>query len=349
MSFGWKIKKTLAPCDCPCSYQEESHPCTPSASPPLLLLALAHPRPPRLPPPPPPLPPTPPLSTIPPEPAKESPHPPSISLWPNGAPGSETKKDEPEKVDWRDNTEAHAVYPVTYNIHNPSITPYLPSKEKANGTAIIVAPGGGHQYLTMDREGYEVGQWLADRGVAGFVLKSRLAKDKAAVDKGTTSPYQVEVESLQDFQRAIRLVRSRAVEWNIDPHRIGAMGFSAGGQLALLASTRYDNGKTYSSDPIDRQSCKPDFQIDVYPAIPTDLKIDDQTPPAFLCGASDDKITAGLADLYQSLRKAGVKSELHLYSTGGHGFGLWIRPMAVTSWTDRLNDWMTDMGYMKKQ
>ena len=152
-----------------------------------------------------------------------------ILLWPKGAPGSEGKIAE----------EAVRISPqgdhVVWGVHCPSITPYLPAKKTATGAAVIVIPGGGHRELWVDHEGYRVGRWLNDHGVAAFVLKYRLAKEPG-------SSYTIEGHSLPDVQRAIRLVRSRAREWNLAPDRIGVMGFSAGGELAALAGTGYDGG-----------------------------------------------------------------------------------------------------------
>src|SRR5436190_4096479 len=173
-----------------------------------------------------------------------------IPLWPNGAPGSEGKNDK-EVVKQGTNGE-HSVY----SVHNPSITPYLPPK--STGTAVIVIPGGGHRVLAIDHEGYNVAQWLSDRGIAAFVLKYRLARE-------TNSTYRVEVHALADTQRAIRLVRSRAQAWGLDPARVGVMGFSAGGELAALASMRFDNGLAGATDAVDRQKSKPAFQALIYP------------------------------------------------------------------------------------
>src|SRR5688572_37521 len=155
--------------------------------------------------------------------------PPEIPLWPNGAPGSDGK---PTKEDVT--TSASGELRVA-GIHNPSITPYLPAKEKATGLAILVIPGGGHRMLAITHEGYNVAEWLQDRGIAAFVLKHRLAREP-------NSTYRIDVESLADTKRAMRLIRSRAQEWNIDPGRLGAMGFSAGGELVWLASSRPDAG-----------------------------------------------------------------------------------------------------------
>jgi endo-1,4-beta-xylanase len=280
---------------------------------------------------------------IPRTPAAEEAHPISVPLWPNGAPGSEARKDEPEKVGWRQ--EPDIVFPVTYNIHNPSLTPFLAAPDKATGAAVIVAPGGGHMFLTMDREGYDFARWLADHGVAAFVLKYRLARDRAG---GST--YRVDVEALADARRAIRTVRARAAEWGVDPTRVGILGFSAGGELAALAGTRYDSGDPNSADPVERQSSRPDFMALVYPGMPKGIQFDSRTPPTFLlCAYDDDGHVDGVASLYLMLRKAGVNAELHIYSAGGHGFGVRDRPLAVTSWPSRFLDWMGDRGLMARR
>ena len=193
-------------------------------------------------------------AAVPTEPAKESPHPPSIALWPDGAPGSEARKAEPEKLAWREEPENNITFPILFNIHNPSVTPFLPEAGKATGAAVIIAPGGGHMFLTIDREGYDMAKYMADHGVAAFVLKYRLARDQAG-----NSPYKVEVDAFADAKRSMRLVRSRAAEWGVDPKRIGFLGFSAGGQLAGLIGTKFDAGDAKAADPIDQISCRPDF------------------------------------------------------------------------------------------
>jgi endo-1,4-beta-xylanase len=264
-----------------------------------------------------------------------------ILLWPNGAPGSEGQtaplKIEPPAPD-------HDYIRVS-SIHKPSITPFLPEKADATGAAVIICPGGGHAFLSWDIEGENVAQWLAARGVAGFALQYRLAREP-------NSPYQVEVHALQDTQRAIRLVRSRAQEWGISPQRIGVMGFSAGGQLAALAANRFDNGLTNAADDVDRVSSKPDFQALLYPAIPRGMTFSKSTtPPAFLVCGYDDRtnISEGLPELYLQLKQAGVSAELHVYSGTGHGFGL--RPSnhaPVGEWPQRFLEWAGHSGFLKK-
>jgi len=159
-----------------------------------------------------------------------------IRLWPNGAPGSEGRNGK-EIIATNANGEQ-----TVWSIHNPSLTPYLPSKEKATRTAILVIPGGGHRNLAITHEGYNVAQWLSDRGIAAFVLKHRLARE-------TNSTYKIEIESFADTQRALRLIRSRAQDWNIEPTRLGAIGFSAGGELVNLACTRFDQGNQTLPNP----------------------------------------------------------------------------------------------------
>ena len=262
-----------------------------------------------------------------------------IPLWPNSAPGSEGKTNKEIVV-----VSASGEQSV-WSIHNPSLTPYLPAKEKANGAAILVIPGGGHRNLAITHEGYNVAQWLSERGIAAFVLKHRLARE-------TNSTYKIEVESLADTTRALRLIRSRAAEWNIDPTRVGAMGFSAGGELVNLASARYDEGKPGATDLIERQPCRPNFQALIYPGRSGDIQPTNNFPPVFLaCSFTDRKdISEGLAEVYLRYKRVGVPAELHIYSTGGHGFGLRAsNKKPVGAWATRFEEWMVDSGYLVKK
>jgi acetyl esterase/lipase len=261
----------------------------------------------------------------------------SVLLWPNGAPGSEGKSAE-EVVRLNDNGEH-----IVSSVHHPSITPYLPAKEKSTGAAVIILPGGGHSELWMDHEGSNVAQWLSDHGVAAFVLKYRLAHEKG-------STYTIDGDALLDVERAIRLVRSRAAEWGLDPRSVGVMGFSAGGELAALASTRYDAGSPDASEPIERESSRPAFQALLYPAIPRNMNISAETPPAFLaCGENDrPDIARGLPELYLALKHAGVSAELHVYAGTGHGFGVRgsNRP-PVSDWPALFLEWLEVQGFVK--
>jgi endo-1,4-beta-xylanase len=263
-----------------------------------------------------------------------------IPLWPAGAPGSEGKTDQEIVVEQGKNG-AHDRR--ISRVHNPSLTVYLPPRDKATGAAVVVCPGGGHRVLAIDHEGHEVAQWLNSIGVAGLVLKYRLARTEGA-------NYKVDVHALQDAQRAIRLVRSHAGEWGIDPSRVGLMGFSAGGELTALAGTRFDTGSEGAPDPIDRLGSRPDFLVLVYPGgRPESFAVSKQTPPAFLLVADDDRISAErTVATYSALKKAGVSAELHIYARGGHGFGMRDNPVPAAHWPARLREWMADRGVLKK-
>lgn len=257
-------------------------------------------------------------------------------LWSQGAPGSEDKTAEEKSRITPDGEH------VVSSIHRPSITAYLPTKESATGAAVVIAPGGGHSELWMDHEGVNVARWLSAHGVAGFVLKYRLAREKG-------STYTIDGTSLADMQRAIRLIRSHAAEWAVNPDRIGVMGFSAGGEVAALAATRFHTTND-STDEIDRQSDKPSFQALVYPAIPADMKLSRDTPPAFLaCGENDrQNISQGLPELYLAMKRAGASAELHVYAGVGHGFGLRDRTRgSVAGWISRFQEWLDTRGFLR--
>jgi acetyl esterase/lipase len=262
-----------------------------------------------------------------------------ILLWPNGAPGSEGKTGD-EVVRIAQPSGDH----VVTSVNKPSITPFLPAADKATGAAVIVAPGGGHAEIWIDHEGYNVARRLNESGIAAFVLKYRLAR-------ATNSTYSVDGNELPDMQRAIRLVRSRAGEWGVDPHRLGVMGFSAGGELAFLSAMHFDDGTPDAADPIDRQGCRPDFQALIYPGNSRRIEPATNSPPAFLlCGSKDrTDISEGLATIYLKFKHANVPAELHIYSGVGHGFGL--RPTntdAVSKWPDLFVEWLDQGGFLKK-
>ena len=262
-----------------------------------------------------------------------------VYLWPNGAPGSEGKTGE-EKVQ----IQAAGDHVIS-NVHKPSITAYLPAKETATGAGVVIAPGGGHSSLWVDHEGYNVAQWLQNHGVAGFVLKYRLAREPG-------STYTVEGASLSDTQRAIKLVKSNAAQWGIDPARIGVIGFSAGGELAALAATHVDQGTPGAADPIDRLSSKVGFFGLMYPAIPAGMPLAKDMPPAFLvCGEEDrQNISQGLPELYVAMKKAGAKAELHVYAGVGHGFGLRATTNGpISQWPQRFLEWMDARGLLKSE
>jgi len=197
----------------------------------------------------------------------------------------------------------------------------------------------------MDHEGHNAAQWLSERGVAAFVLKYRLARE-------TNSTYKVDVHALADTQRAIRLVRNRAQQWGVNPARVGVLGFSAGGELAFLASMRFDNGIEDATDAVDRQRSKPDFQALIYPGSSRRIEPAKDSPPVFLACAYNDRpdISEGLANIYLKFKQAGVPAELHIYSTGGHGFGLRAsNRAAVAGWITRFHEWLGDRGFLQKE
>jgi acetyl esterase/lipase len=254
-------------------------------------------------------------------------------LWPEGAPGFESRRDEPEQA--RD-------YWVR-NIHNPSVTVFLPPKEKANGAAVVIVPGGGHRELVFGAEGVEPAKYLNNPGLAAFVLKHRLARE-------TNSPYSLPIHPRQDGQRAMRLVRSLAASWNIDTNRIGMMGFSAGGEVVSLVTYSPTAGDPAANDPIDRADCRPDFQIVIYPGplgIPETIPTN--APPAFFLVANDDKShVEPVMQLVEKYRAAGRPVELHLYAGGGHGFNLGQRSRlkSINGWPERMADWLSDMDLL---
>ena len=255
-----------------------------------------------------------------------------ILLWEAGAPGSEARKGEAEKLEGSN----------VGNVHNPSITPYLPTKD-ATGTAVIIAPGGGHSKLCLGHEGYALAEWFRDHGIAAFVLKYRLAREKG-------STYTIQDHAMADTRRAIRLVRSKAGEWGIQPDRIGIMGFSAGGELAAFAAMKSDSGNAEAAEPLERLSSRPDFQALIYPGTSSLFSAEKGMPPLFIaCGYGDRQdISEGMASLYLKYKAAGVKAELHIYSNAGHGFG--YKPGTNTAagrWPERFTEWLTDSGLLK--
>lgn len=261
-----------------------------------------------------------------------------IPLWTGVAPGSEGKSGD-EKV--RVTPEGEH---VVSNIHRPTLTVVLPATGTATGAGVVVCPGGGHRELWMDHEGYRVAQWFADHGVAAFILKYRLAREEG-------STYKVDVESLADAQRALRIVHARAAEWGVDPARVGIIGFSAGGELAALAGHRFDSGHADAADAIDRESSKPAFQGLVYPGNAKTIAPSKDDPPAFLVCGYDDRpdISEGLANVYLAFKKAGVPAELHIYTGAGHGFGVREKnKFPAAAWPTRFHEWLGERGLLKK-
>jgi len=258
-----------------------------------------------------------------------------IPLWQNGAPGFENRKGEKEEAkDW-----------WVRNIHNPSLTVFLPPKEIANGAAVIICPGGGHRTLVFNSEGRDPAKFLNSLGVTAFVLKYRLFREE-------NSPYSEE-NAKQDIFRAMRLVRSLAGQFAIDTGRIGVMGFSAGGEMAGWVANDFDNRHTASNDFVDRLSSHPAFQILVYPgplAVPAAVSSD--APPAFLLAANDDTCCSEpIIHLVQMLRRARVPVEVHLYARGDHAFNMGYRSSlnSIKGWPQRLADWLKDNDWLRNR
>jgi len=230
--------------------------------------------------------------------------------------------------------------------HNPSLYVFLPAKGKSNGSAMVVAPGGGHRQLVMEKEGYEIAEWLNSNGIAAFVLKYRLARSPGA-------KYTLENEVYADAARGMRIVRSRAKEWGVDPAKIGFIGFSAGGEVAGMIGTKYDAGKPEATDPIERVSSRPDFNVLIYPSYRPGARqtgaaplfpIGADAPPVFMvCTTEDRSHVEPTVKFYLELEEKKIPAEMHIYEAGPHGFAL--RPgskkLPVDTWPDRLKEWLT--------
>jgi acetyl esterase/lipase len=281
--------------------------------------------------------------------ADTSPHV-AMKLWPAGAPGALTNLGpEHDTSDTSSNLIAGRPLIRLGNVISPTLTVYDPPASKATGAAIVVFPGGGYSILAIDLEGTEVCDWLTSSGITCVLVKYR-------VPQAPNVPrWQA---PLQDAQRALGLVRQHAAEWKIDPNRVGVLGFSAGGHLSAALSTNYSE-RTYTAvDDADKQSCKPDFAVIIYPgylaladknyALAPELKIDANTPPTFLLQAEDDPVHVENALVYfQALSNAKVSSELHVYAKGGHGYGLRPTALPVTGWPSLVEKWLHTIGVLK--
>jgi endo-1,4-beta-xylanase len=261
------------------------------------------------------------------------PNPRGIRLWPGaGSPVAEVAK-QPDD---------YKTFVRVQQIHNPSIDVYLPPKVIANGMAMVVAPGGGHEFLVIEKEGTEIADWLNAKGIAVFVLKYRLARDPMSKADGKQL-YGIEPHALPDALRAIRIVRAQAKEFGIDPARIGFMGFSAGAELTTLAETRFDMGNASATDPIERISSRPDFSVIVYPGPAKTEAVPANAPPAFLICSYDDRSHAiPTTQLYMALQEKRIPVEMHIFQSGGHGWALRERNLPVGQWPDLLFAWFKD-------
>ncbi len=279
----------------------------------------------------------------------------TIPLWPEKQ--IPNFKDTGE-TEIRDSTEIVRIR----NVQTPDIAVFLPAKRNSNGQAVVICPGGGYWILAYDWEGIDIARWLNSKGVTAIVLKYRLPSSNNNIEPHKTP--------LLDAQRAIRIVRHHAAQWNIDPTQVGIMGFSAGGHLASTLSTHYDRGNPQSPDPVERHSCRPDFSILMYPVISSDPEIWHQgsfrallgenstkamldyysnekqvtsdTPPAILIHSADDKAVPVQNSIryYEALLRNNVPAEMHLFPKGGHGYGLALDKGYLASWTDMVANWL---------
>ncbi|MGN6270972.1 MAG: alpha/beta hydrolase [Sphingomonas sp.] len=268
-----------------------------------------------------------PAQTSPPEPVREV-----IHIWPNGAPGAEARRNEPERI----------VNSYVHNVQNPSLTVFPADPRHANGIGVIVIPGGGHKFLVWQNEGVGPAKALNRYGITAFVLKYRLAREPG-------STYTIEGDAAADARRAVRWVRAHAADYHVDPHRIGMMGFSAGGELVTLVADT-PAPPSAATDAVARISGRPDFQVLVYPGpLGIPAKATKGAPPAFItAGTLDPCCAAPAMTLYTQLRDAGVSAELHLWADIGHGFNIAAHSerLSIQHWPDRLADWLSDEGLM---
>jgi acetyl esterase/lipase len=267
-----------------------------------------------------------------------------VDVWPGKAPGDAGPIAEEKVV--KKNGDGKIVS-VT-NVSRPTLSIFRPDKEKDTGVAIVVCPGGGYNNLAWDHEGEQVATWLNSLGVTAAVLKYRVPR-RPETTKDMPPP-----QALMDAQRALSLVRSKAMEWGVNPKRVGMLGFSAGGHLTGWAATNYDKRAYEPLDTIDTVSCRPDFAVLIYPGgvvakgtleLKPEIRITKETPPMFFVHASNDSVENSVA-MYLAARRAGVSTELHLYATGGHGFGMRPGPHPSATWSQRCTDWLRDQGVL---
>ena len=282
----------------------------------------------------------------------------TFNLWPTTIPNAKINVDYQE-IDVNKDGQLESVSKVT----TPTLSIFLPEKDSSNGSAVVICPGGGYSHLAINKEGFKIAQWLNKLGITAFVLKYRLPSDAIMENKS--------IGPLQDVQEALRTVRRNAERWNINPEKIGIMGFSAGGHLASTLSTHY-NDEVY---PHDNISAKPNFSILIYPVISmypdithkgsrtnllgdnpseglvekysNDQQIDSLTPPTFLIHATDDKVVPveNSINYYMGLKNHNVSAEIHIYEKGGHGFGLGVGGTS-SFWTEQCRNWLKVNGLL---
>ena len=300
-----------------------------------------------------------------------------LPLWPHSVPDAISGSGpEDEAVDVTDHLVAGRPWVAVSNVVHPTITVY-PPKGRSTRAAVVVFPGGGYTILAIDLEGTEVCDWLTSKGLTCVLLKYRVPGvqyyPKPAYPK--SGPYPFTPIALEDAQRAVGLVRFHAAEWNIDPHKIGVIGFSAGGHLVAAISTHFQKRIYPPVDRADEESCRPDFGILLYPghisvsniksdarfghrqfvvppgaAINPDIKVTRDTPPSFVLQAEDDHVDGvdNALSYYSALKSAGVPAELHIYPHGGHAFALRRTKEPITAWPELVEKWLASLGVIPK-
>jgi acetyl esterase/lipase len=283
-----------------------------------------------------------------------------VPIWPSGAPDAYPVKG-PETATTTDTKELVAGRPFVYieNVSRPTMTVYAP-KGKNTGTAVVVFPGGGYESLAIDLEGTEACDWLTSKGITCVLLKYRVPAPRSAPNWGA---YPQSPIALEDAQRTLGLVRSRAAEWQIDPHKIGVLGFSAGGHLVAAMSVHFEKCLYPAVDAADKESCRPDFAVAIYPGhlsfgdeklarpkLNPDIRdrLTRQAPPTFLLQNEDDhsdNVDDSLV-YYIALKNAGVPVEMHLYAQGGHAFGLRPTKFPASRWPGLVETWLGTIGMM---
>lgn len=272
-----------------------------------------------------------------------------LPVWPGAVPG-ETAPPRPQRYQPIKPNEL-AVKRLT-DVDKPTLTVHAAPADKANGTAVVICPGGGYNILADEHEGDDAAKWLNSLGVTAGVLRYRVPR--RSHEPKDTPP----LSALQDAQRAVSLLRHRAAEFGVDPQRVGVLGFSAGGNLAARVTTLFENRSYDAADDADRVPCRPDFAILVYPAYMVDkskpdgitVPISKATPPTCFIHTGDDQYSSeGSALMYLALKRVGVPAELHVYEKGGHGYGMREGKLPINTWPARCGEWLAARGLLTKK